>query len=40
MGVPKIEHYQFGEIIIDGRRYSRDVIIYSGGVEISLFEEP
>ena len=33
MGVPKIEHYQFGEIIIDGRRYSRDVIIYPDRVE-------
>ncbi len=30
--VPKIEAYSFGEIIIDGRRYTSDVIIRPDGV--------
>ncbi len=25
---PKIETYRFGEIVIDGRRYTRDVIVF------------
>jgi hypothetical protein len=33
MAVPKIESYHFGEIVIDGRRYSSDVIIYPDRVE-------
>jgi hypothetical protein len=33
MAVPKIESYRFGEIIIDGRRYSNDVIIYPDRVD-------
>lgn len=28
MAIPKIDGYRFGEIIIDGRTYRRDVIIY------------
>ena len=28
MAVPKIDSYRFGEIVIDGRRHSKDVIIY------------
>jgi hypothetical protein len=33
MAVPKIEGYRFGEIVIDGRRYSDDVIIYPDRVD-------
>ena len=28
MSTPKIESYSFGEIVIDGRRYRRDLIVY------------
>ncbi len=28
MQTPRIDSYRFGEIIIDGRRYTHDVIIY------------
>jgi len=31
----KIEHYFFGKIIIDGKIYTSDVIIYPGRVEAS-----
>jgi hypothetical protein len=30
---PKIESYRFGEIVIDGRRYSSDVIVYPDRVD-------
>jgi hypothetical protein len=33
MAGPKIESYQFGEIVIDGRRYSADVIIYPDRID-------
>lgn len=33
MGVPKIETYHFGEILIDGKHYRRDVIIYPDRVQ-------
>jgi len=26
--MPKIEHYEFGRIVVDGREYDRDVIIF------------
>jgi hypothetical protein len=28
LSVPRIESYHFGEIVIDGQKYSSDVIIY------------
>jgi hypothetical protein len=33
MAVPKIESYSFGEIVIDGQHYSKDVIIYPDHVD-------
>jgi len=33
MAVPRIESYSFGEIVIDGRHYSNDVIIYPNRVD-------
>jgi hypothetical protein len=33
MAVPKIESYQFGEIVIDGQRYSSDVIVYPDRID-------
>jgi hypothetical protein len=30
---PKIENYKFGEIVIDGRRYSSDVIVYPDRID-------
>lgn len=33
MAVPKIDRYHFGEIVIDGKRYSGDVIVYPDRVE-------
>ncbi len=33
MAVPKIESYRFGEIVIDGRKYSSDVIIYPDRIQ-------
>jgi hypothetical protein len=33
MTVPRIEGYRFGQIIIDGRRYARDVIVYPDHVD-------
>lgn len=33
MSIPKIESYSFGEIIIDGHRYCKDVIVYPDRVE-------
>jgi hypothetical protein len=33
MAVPKIECYSFGEIVIDGKHYTNDVIIYPNRVE-------
>ena len=33
MAAPKIERYSFGEIVIDGKHYSSDVIIYPARVD-------
>jgi hypothetical protein len=33
MAIPKIDSYHFGEIVIDRRRYSSDVIIYPDRVD-------
>ena len=33
MAVPRIESYSFGEIVIDGKHYSNDVIIYPTRVD-------
>jgi hypothetical protein len=32
MARPKIDSYRFGEIVIDGQRYDKDVIIFPDGV--------
>ena len=39
MTVPKIESYRFGQIVIDGRRYDRDVIIYPDRVDGQWWRE-
>lgn len=39
MTTPKIENYRFGEIIIDGRRYARDVIIFPDRVRPEWWRE-
>ena len=33
MKAPKIENYSFGNIVIDGRQYSEDVIIYPDRID-------
>ena len=33
MAAPRIESYSFGEIVIDGKHYSSDVIIYPNRVD-------
>ncbi len=35
----KIEHYSFGKIIIDGKTYTSDVIIYPGKVDSSWWRK-
>lgn len=35
----KIEHYSFGRIIIDGKTYTTDVIIYPGRVDSSWWRK-
>ncbi|MEW6419718.1 MAG: MTH938/NDUFAF3 family protein [Nitrospirota bacterium] len=35
----KIEHYSFGRIIIDGKTYTSDVIIYPGSVDSSWWRK-
>ena len=35
----KIEHYSFGRIIIDGKTYTSDVIIYPGKVDASWWRK-
>jgi len=37
--MPHIESYQFGEIVVDGRRYSKDVIIYPDHVQGDWWRE-
>ncbi|PKO21148.1 MAG: hypothetical protein CVU38_16310 [Chloroflexi bacterium HGW-Chloroflexi-1] len=39
MAVPKIDSYHFGMIVIDGRPYLRDVIIYPDRVEGKWWRE-
>ncbi|MCL4466927.1 MAG: MTH938/NDUFAF3 family protein [Chloroflexi bacterium] len=39
MTAPKIDHYRFGEVIIDGRPYSHDVIVYPEGVDDQWWRE-
>jgi hypothetical protein len=34
-----IESYQFGEIIIDGRRYTSDIIIYPERIDASWWRK-
>ncbi len=31
--IPRIERYRFGEIVIDGRHYSNDVIVYPDRID-------
>jgi len=35
----RIDHYSFGQIVIDGKRYTSDVIIYPGRVDSSWWRE-
>ncbi len=35
----KIEHYSFGKIVIDGRTYTSDVIVYPGRVDSSWWRK-
>jgi len=37
--MPKIEKYSFGEIVIDGKRYSSDVLIYPNRVDSSWWRK-
>jgi hypothetical protein len=39
MTVPKIEKYRFGEIVIDGEKYTKDVIVYPDRVQSSWWRE-
>ncbi len=39
MGTPMIEEYRFGEIVIDGHRYTRDVIIFPDKVQGNWWRE-
>ena len=39
METPKIDSYRFGEIVINGQRYTRDVIIYPDGVQTEWWRE-
>jgi hypothetical protein len=39
MAAPKIGSYRFGEIVIDGRRYSSDVIVYPDRVDSHWWRE-
>ena len=39
MSVPRIESYRFGQIVIDGRRYVRDVIVYLDHVDDRWWRE-
>ncbi len=39
MTVPKIDSYQFGEIVIDGQPYSKDLIIFPEGVSPNWWRE-
>jgi hypothetical protein len=39
MSVPRIESYAFGQIVIDGRRYVHDVIVYPDHVDDGWWRE-
>lgn len=39
MSSPKIDAYHFGEIVIDGRRYRRDVIVFPDRVQANWWRE-
>jgi hypothetical protein len=39
MQAPRIDNYRFGEIVIDGRSYSHDVIIYPDHVDSGWWRE-
>ena len=39
LAAPRIESYCFGEIVIDGRRYSNDVIVYPDRVDGQWWRE-
>ncbi len=39
MSAPKIDAYHFGEIVIDGRHYRRDVIIFPDRVQANWWRE-
>lgn len=39
MSIPKIDHYRFGQITIDGMKYSKDVIIYPERVQVNWWRE-
>ncbi len=36
---PRIESYRFGEIVVDGRRYSSDLIVYPDRVDSQWWRE-
>ncbi len=36
---PKVEHYEFGRIIVDGEVYTRDIIIFPDRVQSSWWRE-
>ena len=37
--MPRIEHYEFGRIVIDGKSYSSDVIVYPERVDADWWRE-
>ncbi|MCM8778367.1 MAG: MTH938/NDUFAF3 family protein [Candidatus Omnitrophica bacterium] len=37
--MPRIERYRFGEIIIDGKTYRTDVIVYPGKIDASWWRK-
>ncbi len=39
MSTPRIEHYRFGQIIIDSQHYSQDVMIYPNRVDGDWWRE-
>ncbi len=39
MEIPNVDRYRFGEIVVDGRQYSTDVIIYPDHVEDRWWRE-
>ncbi len=39
MRTPKIDSFQFGQIIIDGQRYNKDLIIFPEGISPNWWRE-